>query len=435
MTTWQGNQAAQADFLRYFAPGWYLYEGGYGAGKSWAGARKLLTLHLVNGCPSAVYAPTYGDLWRVCVPEIMRAAEELNLAPKVCPQGSAARPYPHVMVGAHPIIVQSGDDPGRIAGYEVGALWIDEAARLPESASVPQRDAPTQIRARLRHPHAKTLMGICTTTPEGTETWIQRDFREKPLPKHWAWRGRTAENKALTPEYAVSIRAAFGEELARQYLEGEAVDYRKDTAHATFTEAANVSEGADWPGKHTPAHSVPVHIGMDFNVSPLAWVAGWVAGDVLNIAEELVVPDFAQVDDGMARAHALGWGSRGHVTIHPDRSGSNRNRVGDPECTVVEREARRLGWSASVLTYGANPNVNQRINQVSRQVRDALGVSRLRVHPRCRVLIDEFKRTGRRGSGYDAGKDGKRGHILDALGYLVWDLTEQARAEVARIKL
>lgn len=33
MTVWQGNQPAQVEFLRHFAPGWYLYTGGYGAGK------------------------------------------------------------------------------------------------------------------------------------------------------------------------------------------------------------------------------------------------------------------------------------------------------------------------------------------------------------------------------------------------------------------
>ena len=190
-----------------------------------------------------------------------------------------------------------------------------------------------------------------------------------------------------------------------------------------------MTEAADWPA----SGKVTVHLGADFNVSPLCWVAGWMRGDTLNVAEELVVPDFAQVDDAMRRANDLGWGKRGPVTIHPDRSGAARNRVGDPECTVLEREARRLGWAAEVLTYGANPPVNQRINLVSRALRDGCGVARLRVHPRCRRLIDEFKRTGRKGSGYDAGKDGKRGHILDALGYVVWDVQQPAKVEAARV--
>ena len=435
MTVWQGNQPAQVEFLRHFAPGWYLYEGGYGAGKSWAGARKLIAAHLANACPSAVYAPTYGDLWRICVPELCRAIEELGQVPKVCPHGSATRPFPHVMLGAEPIIVQSADDPARVAGYEIGAAWLDEGARLPESASVPQRDAPTQIRARLRHPRAKLgLFGFVTTTPEGTETWVQRDFREKPQPRHWAFRGRTAANTALTPEYAVSIRAAFGEELAQQYLEGIAVDYRRDVAHPTFRAEGtdcHVTEAADWPA----SGKVTAHVGADFNVSPLCWIAGWLQGDTFNVSDELVVDDFAQVDDAMRRANDKGWGQHGPVTIHPDRSGAARNRVGDPECTVIEREARRLKWTAEVLTYGANPPVNQRINLVSRALRDGCGVARLRIHPRCRRLIDEMKRTGRKGSGYDPGKEGKRGHILDALGYALWDVQQPAKVEAAGLKL
>jgi len=435
MVEWRGNQPAQVEFLRHFAPGWYLYTGGYGAGKTFAGARKLIVAHLANGCPSAIYAPTYGDLWRVCVPELCRAIEELGQAPKVCPHGSVMRDYPHVMLGGQPIIIQSADDPGRIAGYEVGALWVDEGARVPESSDVPQRDAPTQIRARLRHPGAKLgLFGLITTTPEGTETWVQRDFYDKRQPRHFAFRGSTRLNVALTPEYAVSIRAAYGEELAQQYLEGVAVDYRRDVAHPTFKAEGpdcHVTEAADWPA----SGKVTVQVGADFNVSPLCWIAGWLQGDTFNVSDELVVDDFAQVDDAMARADAKGWGKRGPVVIHPDRSGAARNRVGDPECTVIEREARRLKWTAEVLTYGANPPVNQRINLVSRALRDGCGVARLRIHPRCRRLIDEMKRTGRKGSGYDAGKEGKRGHILDALGYALWDVQQPAKVEAAGLKL
>lgn len=433
---WTGNQVPQADFLRDMRSGWLAYVGGYGSGKSWAGARKLLFLHLWNQCPSAVYAPTYGDLWRVCAPELQRACEEAGCPFDMKPAGSGLRPYPHMMVGGQPIILQSADEPGRIAGYEVGAAWIDEAARIPTSRDNPTRDAPTQIRARLRHPKARALVGFATTTPEGTETWLYRDFEEKPLPAHRYYRGRTADNPALPSDYASAIRSAFGAELAKQYLDGEAVDYRRDIAHPTFGDA-NISESADWPKDEAGApRSVVVHIGADFNVSPLCWVAGWLRGDVLCIAEELVVDDFALVDDAMRKADALGWGKRGAVRVHPDRSGGNRNRTGDPECVAMDKMGKTLGWVCTVETHGANPPVNQRINTVSRQVCDGNGARRLLVHPRCRRLRDEMRRTGRGGSGYDAGSDGKRGHILDALGYLIFDVSGPlGSAGVAALRL
>jgi len=419
VVVWRGNQAPQHAFLRDLAPGWTLYQGGFGAGKTWAGARKLLVLHWMNGCPSLVVAPTYGDLWKICVPEIMRAADEAGIVVEPRPHGRGHMQYPHILVSDQPIILASADEPDRIAGYEAGTIWVDEGCRVPESQVDPRRDAPTQIRARLRHPKATRLHGLVTTTPEGTETWVQRDWTDKPLPDHRRFQGRTGDNHALSPEYAATIRAAFGAELAEQYLEGRAVDYRKDRAHPTFAPAAHVGDGPefDWqPGS-------VVRIGMDFNVAPMCWVVVQERPDHTLVAVDELVQEPAVVDQCIRLANDKGWGRRGPVVLHPDKSAHNRNRVGDPEFTVAMATAKSLGWSVSGDCYGVNPPINHRINHLSRMILDGAGVIRLRVHARCRRLVDELMRTGRRGDGYHPGPDGKRGHILDALGYVVWDVS------------
>ena len=413
----RGNQPGQAAFLSDLRPGASAYIGGLGSGKTWAASRKLLYFHALNRCPSLAVAPTFGDLWRFVVPALVGACDDLCWRCAAYPNGRGALKFPHLLVEGQPILVLSADDPERFAGFEVGAIWIDEAARVRANLDNPLRDAPTQIRGRLRHPAAKRLVLIVSTTPEGTDTWVHQDFAARALPLHRAYVGSTLRNSALPPSYVDALRAALPADLAVQYLDGIAADYNAARAHPTFREETHVV-----PADQAAFTRGPVHIGADFNVSPLCWVAAQRRGDTLVVVDEVVINDYGLVDAAVRAAHDRGWGAWGPVHFHPDRSGNARNRVGDPEIATAQASARALGWDFRCDAFGANPSVQSRINLLGRMILDAAGTQRLIVSDRCQRLIDDLKRTGRRSSGYDPGPRGIRGHILDALGYLVFDL-------------
>jgi hypothetical protein len=420
-----GNQPGQAHFLRDREAGATAYVGGLGSGKTWAAARKFLWLHALNKCTGLAVAPTYGDLWRFVVPALVAACEDLQWECLAYPNGRGLLKVPHLVVEGAPILTMSAETPERFAGFECGHIWVDEGARLKESRENPLNDAPTQIRSRLRHGEARRLHLLVSTTPEGTDTWVHRDFIARPLPGHRAYFGKTSANPALPPGYIESLRAALPADLAKQYLEGEAVDYTADRAHPTFDKVAHVTDAIAW-------RRGAVHIGADFNVAPLCWVVAQQAADgSLDVLDEIVLADFGLVDTATQASHDKGWHAWGPVHFHPDRSGNARNRVGDPEIATVQATARRLGWDFRCDAHGANPPVNARINLVSRQLLDVTGRQHIRIHPRCVRLIDELATTGRKESGYNPGTRGDRGHILDALGYLVWDLYAPGLAATA----
>ncbi len=432
---WIANQEAQAGFLADCMPGWSLYQGGMGSGKTWAGARKLLALHAVNRCPGAVLAPTYGDLWRVMVPEIMNAASEARLLARSHAGGAGQWKFPHIMVMSQPILLVSADEPDRIAGWEVGHLWVDEGARIQTSADNPRKDAPTQLRGRLRHRAARSKHALVTTTPEGMDTWVQRDWFDAPKRNHRRYIGQTAKNTALDPEYAENLRAAVGSELADQYLEGVAVSYVASRAHPTFMPATHVAECR-------PTPYATRHIGCDFNVAPMCWVLLEQAnGGKLRVLDEMVIPNNGQVDAGIHNAHARKWsvgedGQQVPVVFHPDRSSKRRSTVGDPEVVVLVNTARSLGWNVTCDAFGSNPPVDARINLLARLLMDARGETSMTIDPRCKRLIADLTKTSRTTNGYDPGPMGDRGHILDALGYACWDLCQPSqRAQVANWKL
>jgi hypothetical protein len=451
---WFTTQAGQRDFLADLAPGSSLYAGGWGSGKTWAGARKLLLLHQRNQCPGLVVGPTYGDVWRILVPALQEAAASVHWPCKI------VRSEPrHLLIGRYPIWLLSADAPERFAGFEVGHLWGDEAARFPTHDD-PLLDAPTQMRSRLRHPAARTLHALYTTTHEGTHTWIYRDWFSAPKARHRAYHGRTAANTALDPSYLADRLATLPAGLVQQYLEGHAVDFAAHLAHPGFGPAHHLARDLD------PTR--PLHIGLDFNVSPLCWVAahtgstggglrdvGALNGDAgtrgggiqspgeatgthggttahqlitpsggtaVHVVDEVVIENHATVEQAVHRAHAQGWGRCPAVHLHLDRSAQNRSTTSDPIAAIVDQTARALGWRTHLHCSGRNPPINARIGVLDALIQPHAGAPRLTVHPRCQRLIRELSSVGRLTSGgYDPGRNGEHGHILDALGYLVWD--------------
>lgn len=423
-----GNQPKQTGFLVDCQPGWTLAQGGWGSGKTWVGARKFLIIHVTNNCPGMVVAPTHDGLWLYCVPELERACEEWGLAYSTHPNGRGKQKKPHMVIEGQLVWLFSAEKPAHITGVEVGHVWCEEAARYKADPSNPLMNAPLQIRGRLRHKDARTLHGLVTTTPEGIDTWVQRDFIDEATrkPGHRHWIIPTRGNSALREQYTTDLMGSVPADLVEQYLNGLAVSYVANRAHPTFTKVHHVNDTIAWND------ALPGHIGCDYNVSPMCWIAGQVVGDELHVLDEIVIEDFGQVDAAVHLAHSKGIaGTLGKdgalvrprlVTFHPDKSAKARNTVGDPEFTVMASTAKALRWNFNGDPFGVNPPVDARINLVSRTVRDALGRSRLKVHPRCKHFIENMERTGRGSIGYDPGKNGKLGHILDAFGYWVWDV-------------
>ena len=407
-----GNQPAQRSFMRDLKPGWSGYIGGLGSGKTFAAARKFVALHAYNGCPGLVVAPTYGDLLRFVLPGLTAALAAFGIPFRV-ERGQVLQ----VHALGQPIFAISGEHPERFAGFEVGHIWIDEAARIQASADDPLRDAPTQIRTRLRHPAARVLHGMISTTPEGLDTWVQRDWFDKPAPGYRAYIGSTVLNPALPSSYVEDLKASIPAQLVSQYLEGRAVQFVRDRAHPGFARAIH-HQATEWDPR------LPLLVGCDFNVQPMAWVLGQLVNDgtALHIVDEVYLENHATVENAVHAIHAKGYGYARSIVFHPDRAGKARSTTGDSEHQAITEAARALGWSFSLQGWGGNPPVQARINLVDRLISPAAGPHRLTVHPRCSRLTHELETTGRLKSGqYDPGPKGDRGHILDGLGYLAFD--------------
>ncbi len=156
----------------------------------------------------------------------------------------------------------------------------------------------------------------------------------------------------------------------------------------------------------------PLLVGIDFNVSPMSGVIGTRAGDQLHIFDEI------QINNGNTQLLADEIKRRypkRRIQCYPDPSGRARKTsaaVGETDFSLL----KAAGFQ--VIAPNKAPMVVDRINEVNALLKNAEGVRRLFVHPRCKDLIKCLE-----GLTYKEGtsipdKNLGLDHKIDALGYL-----------------
>jgi hypothetical protein len=151
----------------------------------------------------------------------------------------------------------------------------------------------------------------------------------------------------------------------------------------------------------------------------------------MHVIDELVISDGATVQLAMRRAHDVGWGSYPAVHLHLDKSSKNRSTTGPAQWSVIRDAASGYGWNIIGNASGVNPPINARIDNLSSWLMDGNGSVKLRIDPRCDKLLGDLAFTSRGSNGYNPGRNGDMGHILDALGYLLWDMRKKPAQAVA----
>jgi hypothetical protein len=430
------NPGGQQKFMNDYTNRYCALAGGWFAGKTWAGARKLVDLHLHNalddndqptGVKSAVIAPTYQLASDFDLPELRRTFEEMNLSyrfvadPKrYCFQlpdlGTAKRPSE--------ILIRTADAPERITGWTVGAIWGDEVARWKCDIADPRMDPFIQADARLRDVKARVLQFMVTFTHEGDDTRVYRDFEREPKPDHVLYRAGTFDNPHAQAFGAVQ-KQQLTPEMAAQYLDGHASSRGGLRMYGSFDETATID-----PSLSISPH-VPLQIAVDFNIDPgMHCVIGqhFPKEDCVTAVWELHEPRMS-VKRMVAALRQLierelgGWQWDSPLQIFGDASGSGKWAGGGESCYDVLCESLRVaGVPFQLRVPRSNPHVADRVNAVNCALNDAGGNVRYKIHPRCRRLLDDYRLMRWTTDGSPDKRDHERSHASDADGYRVHHL-------------
>ena len=437
------NPGGQADFAADWTNFMCALEGGWMSGKTWAGARKLLSLHLYNAftddgeatyVPSAVVAPTYSNAIDFDVPELQAACKEANVAVKWKASGpitsgqyyGPALLFPELGTRARPsvILVRTADSPDRITGWQVGASWGDEPSRWAEDRHDPKRDAFLQLTGRVRHPEARFIQMNFTYTNEGDATRIYEEMHSGK-PGRQLYRAATHENPVAV-EFEERQRDYLTKDLARQYLGGEAISIRGGRVYPSFDPILHVNNNV------VLRQGLPLHMSLDFNITPgMHAELGQYSEekDRLSVTHEIhgprmsvrsMVQVFYRMTQPGGELHPWRWPE---LQIFGDATGSAEWAATGESCYDVLREGlQQCGIPFRLRVPRSNPPVIDRVNAFEVALMDIHETVHWQCHSRCQRLVEDLQTLKRTEYGEIDRHDKKLSHPSSAEGYRIWYL-------------
>lgn len=185
-----------------------------------------------------------------------------------------------------------------------------------------------------------------------------------------------------------------------------------------FVEALNVREVTYEP-------DLPLVIGSDFNVDPMAWIIGQIHGDERDVSKQ----EFHVLDEVWVRntntketldrlwnkfgSHRAGFEFFGDAT-----SRARNTRASESDYVQILGDERFSKYVTAGVFYGkSNPSRANRFAACNAMFCNANGIRRCFIHPRCKQLIKDLNQRGYKEFTNEPNDSGDIGHITDALGY------------------
>lgn len=426
------NEGGQQGFMDDYEHRYCALAGGWYGGKTWAGARKLLDLHVFNAfdqfnqptfIASAVIAPTYQNAQDFDIPEIKKALDEMNLSWTF---NNDLQKFWFILTDLgterNPslIRVRTADKPERLTGWSAGAIWGDEVARWKTNDDDPLQDPLTQADARLRGDTARFLQFMMTFTHEGDTTKVYRDFEESPKPDHVLYRTSTYQNP-YAQQFAKAQEAQLSPDLAHQYLMGMAMSIRGQKVYERFDARLNQSD------KIQLRDDLPLQMSFDFNIEPgmFAILGQWdPKNEQMTAVHEI---HRSRLSVRVLMDELKGWFQKHYggfrwplLQIFGDASGSSEWAGTGEDCwTIVKAGLRKAGIPFHFKVPTKNPPVSERAASVNMAFQNMAGRIRYIAHPRCKNLLEDWRKLKWNTDGEIDKSDRKRSHPSDADGYRV----------------
>lgn len=382
---------------------------GVGGGKTHFGSR--WTIFRALSFPQSFHLAT-GNTYRQCldvvVPALMSASVEWGLDVAFAKSDFEIRGQ---SLGT--IRVRSLDKPDTVArGAEYGSWWGDEVRDTT-------KEAADLAVARLRCAKVDRPEYLWTTTPNGFDhiydrhvTLREKQLRERGSSDYALIRGSGRANRFLVGGYHDRLADSYDARFAAQEIEGEFVVIGVGQAYFAFDRALDVVEVAHNPNDWC-------YLGIDFGATTVVTVfqrgpAGtWhvldeVFGDGLTAADCLrKLAEFGWT------AHAAGW------CIEPDPAGRARNQAGYTDHALAKEAAISLGFrDVNMFPLSAAPPIRDKVNTINALLCSSTGKRRLKIHPRCRHLIEDLERVAWTEKGdLNKGPSGKLTHASDSIAY------------------
>lgn len=373
---------------------------GFGAGKTFAVARKAVKLALSNpGCDGIITEPNFPLLTQILIPELKTALEYFDI-PYEFKAGESIF-YCRINGLETRIIAKSMEGYERLIGINAAWVVMDEFdTAKPELAY----NAYIKLLGRMRV--GKVRQMVIVSTPEGYRAMYRIFVEEGDKGDKRLIKARTTDNYHLPQDYVDRMRSQYPAELIDAYLNGEFTNLTSGTVYTQYDRTLNDTSRED-------DGVSDIHIGIDFNVGAMSAVACLVKDNCVYAVDEFTdLFDTPELVDTLERAYQ---GRR--VYVYPDAAGNARKSVQANTSDIKLLTQARF----QVMVNNKNPSIMDRVNALNTLYCNADGVRRCFINTvKCPKLVKATEQQA-----YDDNTrlpDKKNGHDnkgIDALGYLV----------------
>ena len=336
-------------------------------GKSYLSCIELLRGAIIR--PGEVYfycAPTYRMAKDIAWKELKR------LVPKTWIQAKNETDLRLDLINGSSIELKGTENAMALRGRSLAGVVLDEAAFM-------ERDVWAEvIRPALAD---KQGWALFISTPDGTASWFYDMWcfcGEQEWDDWQRWSFTTIEGGNVKEEEVEAAKSQLDPRTFRQEFEASFENLTGLVA-VSFSDENIDKEVQD-------LHMLPLLLGLDFNVDPMAGICAVKHNNTLYVFDEIMLTGGATTWD-FTEEVVRRYGVDRRVIACPDPTGSARKTsgVGATDHNIL----RRSGFT--VMSPKSPWKIRDKITAVNTALLDANGDQRTFIHPRCKELIKALR--------------------------------------------
>jgi len=363
------------------------------------GKSYLSCIELLRGAisrPGEVYfycAPTYRMAKDIAWKELKR------LVPKTWIQAKNETDLRLDLINGSSIELKGTENAMALRGRSLAGVVLDEAAFM-------ERDVWAEvIRPALAD---KQGWALFISTPDGTASWFYDMWcfcGEQEWDDWQRWSFTTIEGGNVKKEEVEAAKSQLDPRTFRQEFEASFENLTGLVA-VSFADENIDKEIAD-------LHMLPLLLGLDFNVDPMAGICAVKHNNTLYVFDEIMLTGGATTWD-FTEEVVRRYGVDRRIIACPDPTGSARKTsgVGVTDHNIL----RRSGFT--VMSPKSPWKIRDKITAVNTALLDANGERRTLIHPRCKELIKALRTLTYAPNTGLPNKNLGVDHAFDAFGYL-----------------
>lgn len=337
------------------------------------------------------------------------------------------------LVNDSEISFRSGENFDNLRGETLHGVVIDEV-----------RDQHPELWPQVIRPMLTTTRGWASfvSTPRGFDSFYDLSERYKSDPEWTTISAASTCNPLFTDEEYEAAKKEMSEAEFDQEINAKFRDLHSGLAYANYSDANKRLTSPFCSGLYT--NMLPLVIGLDFNLSPMAWVIGQERNGVFYFFDEIFLKRSHTQEAALElanRIRALNIQAPTQAIICGDATGKagQRAAAGKSDYAILFEILDAAGIRYENRTPDANPMVKDRVNTVNAKLKSADGQHFIFVNPKgCPNLEKDLTRVSwKKGANFilDQTSDTERTHSSDAMGYPICVMTKMWTPAVGTMRI